>query len=105
MLLEFPFYALYRLWGARACLVSLLIHLLKLEKVRIRPLLLVIHKFMNGDELETPLGKERLRTCVFKVPVDGQMVSMCQVNATSLRRELNLFNLRGVPRTNRPHRG
>ena len=94
LLLEFPLYTLYRLWGARSWMGSLLLHALGLHKIRVRPLLLVVHKFMSGDELETPLGKERLRACVFKVPGDGQMVSMCQVNATSLRRELNLRRVR-----------
>ena len=54
-------------------------------------LLLVVHKFMDQAELETPLGQERLAGCVFKLPMpDGRMVSMCEMNATSLRHELNL---------------
>lgn len=58
---------------------------------RPRLLLLVVHKFMNGDELATPLGQERLAGCVFKLPLpDGRLVSMCEMNATSLRHELNL---------------
>ncbi|MFQ5742319.1 MAG: hypothetical protein ACE5HV_01890 [Acidobacteriota bacterium] len=59
-------------------------------RILIRPLLIVVHKFMNLDELNTPLGRERLRACVFRLPVEGKMVSMCEMNATSLRRQLNL---------------
>ena len=55
--------------------------------------LLVVHRFMSADELETPLGRERLQACVFKLPVNGRMVSMCEMNATGLRRELNLQHL------------
>jgi len=36
---------------------------------------------MSPDELDTPLGQERLQACVFKLPVDGRMVSMCEMNA------------------------
>ena len=35
------------------------------------------------------MGRERLDACAFKVPVDGRMVSMCEMNATGLRRQLN----------------
>ena len=58
--------------------------------MRIKPLAIVVHKFMDAEELATPLGRERLRACTFKVAVDGRMVSMCEVNATDLRRQLNL---------------
>jgi hypothetical protein len=40
---------------------------------------------MSRDELETPLGRERLAHCVFHVPVDGELVSMCEVNALGVR--------------------
>ena len=44
---------------------------------------------MNPDEMETPLGRERLHACACKVPVNGKMISMCDMNATDLRRSLN----------------
>lgn len=94
MVVELPFYALYRLWGLRRWLGRLAWYWARGRKVRIRPLLIVVHKFMSPDELETPLGRERLEACVFKLPVDGGMVSMCQMNATPLRRELNLHSVR-----------
>ena len=53
--------------------------------VRVDPLTLVSHHFMSREELETPAGRERLDHCVFLVPVDGEMVSMCEVNATGVR--------------------
>jgi len=45
----------------------------------------VSHHFMSRRELETPLGRERLDLCVFRLPVDGQHVSMCEVNALGIR--------------------
>ena len=49
------------------------------------PLVIVSHHFMSREELETPLGQERLAHCVFHVPVDGALVSMCEVNALGVR--------------------
>ena len=53
--------------------------------IRIRTLVIVRHHFMDRTELDTPLGRERLENCVFHVPVGGQLVSMCKVNATGIR--------------------
>ena len=44
---------------------------------------------MSAAEIDTDLGRERLEACVFRVPVDGEMVSMCSVNAGDIRRRLN----------------
>jgi hypothetical protein len=49
------------------------------------PLVLVSHHFMSREELESPLGRERLAHCVFQVPVDGELLSMCEVNALGVR--------------------
>jgi uncharacterized radical SAM superfamily Fe-S cluster-containing enzyme len=54
-------------------------------RARVTPLVLVSHHFMSRAELETPLGQERLAHCVFHVPVDGELVSMCEVNALGVR--------------------
>ena len=97
ILLECPLYGLYRLWELRRWIGRFLLHLVLLQKVQIRPLLIVVHKFMSP----TPLGRERLSACVFKLPVDGKIVSMCQMNATPLRRNLNLCRLRAKPRPGR----
>ncbi|MEM7245605.1 MAG: radical SAM protein [Acidobacteriota bacterium] len=83
-------YALYRLWGERRWLPAALGRLLTLRPVRVRPLAIIVHAFMDAEELATSLGQERLAACTFKVAVDGEMVSMCEVNASGLRRELNL---------------
>ena len=49
------------------------------------PIALVSHHFMSRAELVTPIGQERLAHCVFRVPVDGDLVSMCEVNALGIR--------------------
>lgn len=54
-------------------------------KTRITPLVLVSHHFMSREEIESPLGKERIQHCVFTVPINGQMMSMCEVNALGIR--------------------
>lgn len=59
-------------------------HLLR-GRAATTPLVLVSHHFMSRAELETPLGQERLAHCVFHVPVDGELVSMCEVNALGIR--------------------
>jgi ribosome modulation factor len=40
---------------------------------------------MNREELATKAGRAREETCVFQVAVDGELHSMCRVNATGLR--------------------
>jgi len=40
---------------------------------------------MTRDELSTPLGRERVASCAFRVPLGESMVSMCEVNALGLR--------------------
>ncbi len=54
-------------------------------RVKTQGLVLVSHHFMSRDELESPLGRERSALCVFHVPVEGRLVPMCEVNATSVR--------------------
>jgi len=73
--------------GKIARLLQLVIRSRRLPQIR--PFLIVIHEFMNAATLETPEGKERLEACVFKLPVDGRMVSMCEMNATGLRARLD----------------
>ena len=94
LLAELPFYVLYRLGAHRNLLWRQLRRPFRLPGVR--PLLVVVHSFMDAAELETPRGQERLQSCVFRVPVDGELISMCQVNATSLRRQLNQRQLRSA---------
>ncbi len=49
--------------------------------------LFVSHHFMSRAQLETPLGQERVKHCVFHVPVNGALISMCEVNALGIREE------------------
>lgn len=49
------------------------------------PLVLVSHHFMSRAELESPEGQARVAHCVFHVPVDGELLSMCEVNALGVR--------------------
>ena len=82
-------YALIRGWRERRLLGSIAARLATLRGIRIRPWIIVVHAFMSREELSTPLGRERLDACVFRVPVDGRMVSMCELNGTDLRLRLN----------------
>ena len=52
---------------------------------RIDRLMIASHHFMNAAEMATDAGRDRLDHCAFKVPVDGKLKSMCEVNAMGLR--------------------
>ncbi len=88
-LFELGGYGAHRLWGIRRVLPRLLRAALRRRPVTVHPLAIVIHRFMDEEELDAPLGRERLASCVFKVPVGSKMVSMCELNATAMRRQLN----------------
>ncbi len=55
------------------------------KEVSLSRLTIVTHHFMNAEELETPLGKERLKNCSFKVPYNNELISMCEMNAKDFR--------------------
>ncbi len=55
-------------------------------RASLRGMAIVSHHFMDRATLETPLGQAREAACVFRVPIEGELVSMCRVNATDLRR-------------------
>ena len=88
LLAETFVYGLYRAWGNRRELAEVLFEAVKKMQLSIRPLAVVVHKFMSPSELETPIGQERLASCTFRVPVDGRMISMCEMNATEVRSKL-----------------
>ncbi len=88
LLMETLFYGLYRSWGDRRGLGAVLTEALKRRSLSVRPLALVVHKFMSPVELETEVGQERLAACTFRVPHDGRMIPMCEMNATELRSKL-----------------
>ena len=54
-------------------------------RLKVQPLVIVSHHFMSSDELTTDEGKQRLAQCVFHVPVNGELVSMCEVDALGVR--------------------
>ncbi|PYQ22668.1 MAG: hypothetical protein DMF79_05480 [Acidobacteria bacterium] len=54
-------------------------------EARIHHFNIVSHHFMSREEILSPLGRERLDMCVFRLPVGGQLVSMCEVNALGTR--------------------
>lgn len=81
-------WALGRAWGHRAPLLRAVGRALTFRSAELRPLLLVVHRFMDADELATPVGRERLEACAFKLSVDGKLVSMCELNAGGGRETL-----------------
>lgn len=58
---------------------------LLLRRVRLDGVTLTSHHFMDPAELATGIGQARLAACVFRLPVHGEMVPMCQVNAGGVR--------------------
>lgn len=54
-------------------------------RVRFDSFSIVSHHFMGTAELASDKGQERLSACLFRVPVGGEMVSMCRVNAGGVR--------------------
>lgn len=91
---EVPGYCLYRAFTERAWFPRFAAHVLRRREWSIAPMATVVHHFMSADELDTPAGRERLDACVFRLPVDGKMVSMCELNGSGLREELNLETTR-----------
>jgi hypothetical protein len=54
-------------------------------RLRIDSFTLTSHHFMSPAEVRTPVGQERLAACVFRLPYQGRMVPMCQMNADGVR--------------------
>ena len=40
---------------------------------------------MSPEEASSPVGQERLDACVFRLPYQGKMIPMCQMNALGVR--------------------
>jgi hypothetical protein len=101
-LLEIPAYALYRAASETRLVLQLLARLVTLRRFSVRPFILVVHHFMDAAELETDEGKLRLDACAFRLPIDGRMVPMCELNGSGLRKQLNLHDqARLAPRRKR----
>ena len=87
-------YSIYRVWSERSKLKQVIYKTMqKKEWPRLQPFLFIIHNFMSSAELKTPLGQERLQACTFKVPVDGELISMCEMNAAGIREKLDQRNI------------
>ena len=87
---QWPAYSLHRLVdGNLSWIPRFLKTVLSGGDWRISPAAIVVHNFMSPRELDTERGQERLASCAFKVPVDGRMTSMCELNGTALRERLN----------------
>ncbi len=54
-------------------------------RLRLDGLTLTSHHFMSPEETRTPVGRERLAACVFRLPYKGEMVPMCRMNAEGVR--------------------
>jgi hypothetical protein len=54
-------------------------------RLRLDGLTLTSHHFMSPQELQTPVGQDRLAACVFRLPYKGEMIPMCQMNADGVR--------------------
>jgi len=85
--LEIPLFVGLRALGEWRLGLRLLGGLLRGRMPRIRPFAVVVHHFMDKDLLDTDEGRERLDACVFRLPVDGEMVPMCTFNGKQMRAE------------------
>jgi len=88
-LLSWPAYAIYRAATERRWLPAFVAAWARGARCSISPFAIVMHDFMSPEEFDTEEGKARLDSCAFRVPVRGRMIPMCELNATSLREELN----------------
>lgn len=64
--------------------------------VTVHGFLFVSHHFMSEAQLATPLGQERLAHCVFHVPTEDGLRSMCEVNPSGCGRRTTRSSLRGA---------
>jgi len=69
---------------AQTSLGRLLVDVLR-GQLRLGGFTLTSHHFMNPAELQTEVGQARLAACVFRLPYEGKMVPMCQMNAAGVR--------------------
>ena len=87
---QWPVYAVYRVAdGNLSWLPRFAKTVLTGGDWKVTPAAIVVHNFMSSHELTTEHAKERLASCSFKVPVDGQMISMCELNGRGIREQQN----------------
>jgi len=58
------------------------------RRVRVDGVTLTSHHFMSSAELDTDNGQARLAACVFRLPHNGEMIPMCQMNAGGVREQV-----------------
>ena len=85
---EIPAFCATRAFGERDWAPSFLRAFATGRFWQIKPFVIVIHNFMSAQQLSTDAGQKRLQACAFRIPVDGDMVSMCELN-NHLRGDLN----------------
>ncbi len=68
--------------------VAKLLMLSLLGRVRVDGVTLTSHHFMSPEELRTDVGQARSAACVFRLPHNGEMVPMCQMNAGGVREQV-----------------
>ncbi len=56
--------------------------------IKTRPFSVVVHQFMSREEVDSPLGQERLAHCTFKVPDGDRLISMCEMNTLGHRERI-----------------
>ena len=86
---QIPAFCASRAWQERTWIPRFLKAVATGSRWRINPFVVIVHNFMSSHQLETAEGKARLEACFFRVPIDGRMVSMCELNGTDLRSKLN----------------
>lgn len=89
-LVDIPFYSTYRLFTEWRTVARLLRDVVLLRRWSVRPFIVVVHHFMDEELLATDEGRQRMAACAFRAPIDGQMISMCALNGSGLRRRKNL---------------
>jgi len=54
-------------------------------RTKVHGLMFCSHHFMSREEIDTPIGKERLDLCIFHTAVGDRLVPMCEANALGVR--------------------
>lgn len=85
--IEIPAFVIMRAVGEWRLALRMIGSLLRGRIPRIHAFSVVVHHFMDRDQLVTDEGRERLDACVFRLPVDGKMVPMCAFNGSDMRAE------------------
>lgn len=75
------------------------------KRVRVDGVTLTSHHFMNAEELATDVGRARLDACVFRLPHNGEMIPMCQMNAGGVRDQAYAAIIRSQASENAPTTG